>query len=145
MNLHVNDRVGYQGVDYRVEDVLTYAMTEGSLRLFRLEAAGAFRFLELPTSDADDRVLVLEEITGLDITAPPPVAIYQRGESFLLKLSGAAKVTGAGDDTKTCTLWRYRAAGGKVLQIEQWPDGVRMFAGASVHADMLEVRPAKDT
>ena len=34
------------------------------------------------------------------------------------------------------------AAGDQFLQIEQWPQEVRMFAGASVHLDMLEIRPA---
>ena len=61
----------------------------------------------------------------------------------LLKISGAAQVTAAGSGPAgLCTLWRYRAAGGQFLQIEQWPDKVRMLAGASVHLDMLEIRPA---
>jgi hypothetical protein len=142
MKLRLGDKVGYQGIDYRVDDILAYAVAECSLRLARLVAAGAVRFLECPTIDIDDRVLVLAEIEGIDITTPPPATIYHRGESYLLKLSGAAKVTAAGGDRQTCALWRYRAAGDRFLQIEQWPDRVRMLAGASVHKDMLEMRPA---
>ena len=142
MKLHVNDRVGYQGVDHRVDDILTYALADRSFHLARLEAASDVRFLETPTSDADGRVVVLAEIEKLDITTPPPATIYHRSESYLLRVSGAATVTTASGETRTCTLWRYRAAGDQFLQIEQWPEKVRMFAGASVHVDMLEIRPA---
>jgi len=41
-----------------------------------------------------------------------------------------------------CELWRYRAAGGRFLQIEAWPNKIRMLEGASVHRSMLEIRPA---
>jgi len=142
MKLRVKDRVGYQGIDYRVDDILDYALADRSFRLARLEAASDVRFLETPTSDADGRVVVLAEIEKLDITTPPPATIYHRSESYLLRVSGAATVTTASGETRTCTLWRYRAAGDQFLQIEQWPEKVRMFAGASVHVDMLEIRPA---
>lgn len=146
MKLKLGDSVGYQGIDYRVDNVVTYALADRDLRLARLVAASQVRFVEPPTSEASGRALVLTEIEGLDITAPPPATIYHHGESYLLKISGAAQVTtakgGSGSATGTCMLWRYRAAGDQFLQIEQWPDRVRMFAGASVHLDMLEVRPA---
>jgi hypothetical protein len=142
MKLHVNDRVGYQGVDYRVDDILTYALADRGLRMARLVAGSEVRFLEPATDGSADRAFVLAEIERLDITTPPPTTIYHRGESYLLKVSGAARVTDARGDARTCTLWRYRAAGDQVLHIEQWPEEVRMFAGASVHVDMLEIRPA---
>jgi hypothetical protein len=142
MKLRLGDRVGYQGIDYRVDDILAYALADRCFHLARLVAAGEVRFLESPTRYADDRVLVLSEIEKLDITTPPPATIYHRGESYLLKVTGAAKVTTAGGDPRACTLWRYRASGDQFLQIEQWPDHVRMLAGASVHLDMLEIRPA---
>ena len=85
MKLNVNDRVGYQGIDYRVDDILTYALIDRSLRVARLVAAGEVRFLESPTRYADDRALVLAEIAGIDITTPPPATIYHRGESYLLQ------------------------------------------------------------
>ncbi|HEY5282063.1 MAG TPA: DUF4178 domain-containing protein [Polyangia bacterium] len=142
MKLHVDDKVGYQGIDYRVDDILTYTLADRGLRLARLVGAGTVRFLEPATDGSADRALVLAEIAKLDITTPPPDTLYHRGESYLLKISGAATVTNAGGDTRTCKLWRYRAAGDQFLQIEQWPEKVRMFAGASVHVDMLEIRPA---
>ena len=142
VKLHVNDRVGYQGSDYRVDDLLAYALADRVLRMARLVAGGEIRFLEPATDGSADRALVLAEIEKLDITPPPPATIYHHGESYLLKLSGAATVTAAGGAARTCMLWRYRAAGDQFLQIEQWPEQVRMFAGASVHVDMLEIRPA---
>ena len=146
MKLHKNDRIGYQGIDYRVEGILAYALADRVLCLAHLVGPGQVRYLEPATSDDDDRVLVLAEIEKLDITTPPPDTIYYRGESYLLRLSGTAEVRGANGATDaapgSCTLWRYRAAGDQFLQIEQWPEKVRMFAGASVHRDMLEIRPA---
>jgi len=146
MKLNLGDRVGYQGIDHQVEAILTYALADRVLCLARMVGPGQVRqvrFLEQSVTGADDRVLVLTEIQGLDITTPPPVTIYHHGESYLLKISGVAQVTAAGSGPAgLCTLWRYRAAGGQFLQIEQWPDKVRMLAGASVHLDMLEIRPA---
>jgi hypothetical protein len=143
MKLNLGDRVGYQGIDHQVEAILTYTLADRVLCLARLVGLGQVRFLEQSVTGADDRVLVLTEIQGLDITTPPPATIYHHGESYLLKISGVAQVTAAGSGPAgLCTLWRYRAAGGQFLQIEQWPDKVRMLAGASVHLDMLEIRPA---
>jgi len=146
MKLSLGDRVGYQGIDYQVEAMLTYALADRVLCLARMVGPGQVRFLEPTTSDPVDRVLVLAEIDGLDITTPPPATIYHHGESYLLKVSGAAEVRGVGGGPGpmpgTCTLWRYRAAGGRFLQIEEWPGQVRMLAGASVHVGMLEIRPA---
>ena len=142
MKLNLGDRVGYQGIDHQVEAILTYTLADRVLCLARLVGLGQVRFLEQSVTGADDRVLVLTEIQGLDITTPPPATIYHRGESYLLKVTGAAKVTTAGGDPRSCTLWRYRASGDQFLQIEQWPDHVRMLAGASVHLGMLEIRPA---
>lgn len=146
MNLHLHDIIGYQGIDHEVEGLVDYVLADRVLRLVHMIGPGQARFLEPPTSDMADRVLVLSEIDSLDIATPPPATIYHREESYLLRISGAAKVGVAGTipnrQPGTCTLWRYRAAGGQFLRIEQWPDGVRMLAGASVHKGMLEVRPA---
>jgi hypothetical protein len=145
MVLHPHDIVGYQGVDYLVEGILDYKLAERVVRLACMTANGQLRFLELPATSLADRLLVLAAIDGLDITTPPPDTIYHRGESYLLRLSGSAQVTIAGNvpdrQPGACMLWRYRAAGGQFLQIERWADAVHMLAGPSVHKAMLEVRP----
>lgn len=144
VNLHLGDLVAYQAIDHRVEGVLDYAMSDRVLRLVAMVADGQARFLE-PVERAD-RVLLLSEIAPLDITSPPPAALYHGGESYLLKLAGETKVSVAGQvagrKPGPCKLWRFRAAGGQVLQIEEWPDGIRMLAGTSIHKGMIEIRPA---
>lgn len=146
MNLHPRDIVGYQGIAFAVEGVLDYQLEGSGLRLARLGGGGQVRYLEIPSNAMADRMVVLAEIAPLDITTPPPATIYHGGESFLLKLSGMATVLVTGNvpgrAPGPCTLWRYRAAGGRFLQIEAWPDGVRMLEGASVHQSMIEIRPA---
>ncbi len=144
MKLSPGDIVAYQAVDHRVEGILDYALPDRSLRLVSMVAGDKQRFVE-PVVVAE-RVLVLSDIDPLDMSSPPPDTIYHHGESFLRKLSGQAtvKITGqvAGRKPGTCTVWRYRAAGGQFLQIEAWPDRIRFLAGAAIHKGMLEVRPA---
>jgi hypothetical protein len=146
VNLHLHDTVGYQGIGFEVEGILDYDLGGRVLRLARLRGAGEVRYLEVPASDISGRVLLFSEIQLLDITTTPPATIDHGGESFLLKLSGAATVVATGStpgrESGACSLWRYRAAGDRFLQIESWPDRVRMLEGATVHRSMLEMRPA---
>jgi hypothetical protein len=147
VRVKLHDIVAHQGIDYRVGGIVDYRLDGRVLRLAHLVAGREARFLDLPADEATDRLPLLAEIEPLAITAPPPATIYHHGESFLLKLSGEAAVAITGDvpgrAPGTCTLWRYRAAGGRILQIEAWPDAVRMLEGASVHPDMIEIRPAR--
>jgi hypothetical protein len=146
VRLHLHDIVDHLGIAFRVEGLVDYRMDGQVLRLARLVGGGRTRFLDLPGDDMTDRLALLTEIPALDLTAPPPATIYHGGESFLLKLSGTAAVTIAGEVPGCvpgdCEVWRYRAAGGRFLQIEAWPGRIRMLEGASVHRTMLEIRPA---
>ncbi|MBN2574524.1 MAG: DUF4178 domain-containing protein [Deltaproteobacteria bacterium] len=146
VKMHLGDTVDYQGIAYRVEAITSYRLQGRTLRLARLVAAGEVRYLDLPGSDIEDRILLLAEIPSFDIATPPPAIIYHGGESYLLKLSGTARIESTdaarGGVESECALSRYRAAGGRALQIEAWPDGVRMLAGATVRQSMLEIRPA---
>jgi hypothetical protein len=144
LNLSRSDIVSYLGVDYLVEGFIDYALADRVLRLAAMVAPDQARFLEQPPSPMADRVLILSEVENLEISTPPPGAIYHLGESYLLRLQGSADVAISGQvdgrPAGLCSIWRFRAAGDQFLQIEAWPDRVRTLAGASVHRDMLEVR-----
>jgi hypothetical protein len=144
VNPKPNDLVDFQGTAFTVTGLVDFAMAGRHLRMARLAAGPDTAFVELPAHPGDPRVLLVREIPALDLTVPPPAAIYHAGESYLLQLSGPAAVTITGmvpaRAPGACTLWRYRAAGDRYLQIEAWPDGVRMLAGATVHQSMIEVR-----
>lgn len=150
VKLHVGDTVAYRTVDYRVDGVIDYVLGERTLRLVAMSvptsSSAGTRVCFVEPVVVADRVLVLCEIERLDIGAPPPATIYHGGESYLLKLSGEAVVSIAGRvdgrEPGPCKLWRFRAAGDQYLQIEEWPDGLRMLAGTAIHKGMLEVRPA---
>jgi hypothetical protein len=142
VRLHPRDIVAHQGVDYLVENVQEVVVGGRGWWRARLAGGGRIRHLELAADDLADRALLLDEIPALDISAPPPATIYHRGESFLLQVAGTATVKGSDRQTGVCQLWRYRAAGGRFLQIEAWDEGLRTLAGASVHLGMIEVRPA---
>jgi len=145
VQVRVRDIVDYRGTAFQVAGLLSYRLPDRTVRLARLVSGERVLYLELSASALADRAIVLAEIPTLDLTAPPPAAVYHGGESFLLRLSGVAEVTVVGDVPGRrggpCPLWRYRAAGDRFLQIEDWPDGIRMLEGASVHRSMLEVRP----
>ena len=145
MKLHLGDIVAYQAVDHLVEGIVDYSLGDRVFRLVAMVADGRTYFLE-PVVLAD-RVLLFSEIPLIDINSPPPATICHHGESYLLKMSGEVTVSIAGHVAGripgTCRFWRFRAAGGQFLQIEEWPDGIRMLAGTAIHKGMLEIRPAR--
>jgi hypothetical protein len=146
VQLHPRDTVDYAGAAWAITGVVVYRLAERTLRLARLRGPETL-FVDLPGNPASARLLVLAELPALDLTTPPPAAIYHGGESYLPQLGGTADITLTGEVPEVCgplcTLWRYRAAGDRYLQIEAWPTGVRMLAGATVHESMIEVRPAR--
>jgi hypothetical protein len=146
MKLRLRDIVSYQGRDFVVEGLLTYHVGGTSHRLARLVDGENVRWLEPLTDDLDDRTLLFQEITGLDVGTPPPDTIMYLGHTYLPRLSGQATVETAGRAPEragtTCEFWRYRAAGDRYLQIERWSDRTITLAGDSVHKDMIEVLPS---
>ena len=146
MKLRLRDIVSYQGKDFVVEGLLTYHLAGKIYRLGRLVDGDTVRWLEPITDDMDDRVLLFEEITGLDVGSPPPSTIVYESASYLPRLTGLATVEASGRVPDragaTCDVWRYRAAGDRFLQIERWPDRTLTLAGESVHKDMIEVLPS---
>lgn len=145
MKLRVRDIVSHQGRDYVVEGLLTYKLGGKTYRLARIVDGATVRWLEPLTGDVDDRVLLLDEITDLDIETPPPATISHHGKSYVPRLSGQAAVEIAGQVPErlagACEVWRYRAAGDVFLQIERWPDRTVVLGGESVHKDMVDVLP----
>jgi hypothetical protein len=146
MKLRLRDILSYQGRDYVVEGLLTYRLGGKVYRLARVVDADTVLWVEPLADDADDRLLILQEVPGLDLQTPPPSTISHLGKSFLPKLSGAATVEVAGKVPDrlagACEVWRYRAAGDVFLQIERWSDRTVTLTGESVHKDMVDILPA---
>ena len=146
MKLRLRDIVSYQGKDYVVEGLLTYRLGGKVLRLARVVDGATVRWVEPLVDDSDDRLLILDEFAGLDLSTPPPASISHQGKTYLPKLSGQATVEVAGKVPDrlagSCEVWRYRAAGDVFLQIERWSDRTVTLAGESVHKDMVDILPA---
>ena len=146
MKLRLRDILSYQGKDYVVEGLLTYRLGGKVLRLARVVDGSTTRWVEPLQDDADDRLLIFDEVPGLDLSVPPPSTISYQSKSYLPKLSGQATVELAGKVPDRlaggCEVWRYRAAGDVFLQIERWPDRTVTLVGESVHKDMVDVLPA---
>jgi hypothetical protein len=146
MKLRLRDIVSYQGKDYVVEGLLTYRLGGKVLRLCRVVDGSTVRWVEPLVDDSDDRMLILDEVTGVDLSTPPPSSISYQGKTYLPKLQGQSTVEVAGKVPDrlagSCEIWRYRAAGDVFLQIERWSDRIVILAGESVHKDMVDVLPA---
>ncbi|MDZ4694124.1 MAG: DUF4178 domain-containing protein [Deltaproteobacteria bacterium] len=146
MKLSLRDIVSHQGRDYTVEGVLTYKLGGKTYPLGRIVDGNDVVYFEPLMDDLDDRVLMLREVTDLQIAPPPPDSVSYNGQSFVRRLSGTATVsiTGKcpGRDAGACEVWRFRAAGDLFLQVEKWPDKVVALAGESIHKGMIDVLPA---
>lgn len=146
MKLRLRDILSHQGKDYVAEGILTYRIGGKVYRLARVVDGDTVRWVEPLLDATDDRILILDEVSDLDISTPPPPTISYQGKSYLPKLSGQATVEVAGKVPDrlagTCEVWRYRAAGDVFLQIERWPDRTITLAGESIHKDMVDVLPA---
>ncbi|HXU82924.1 MAG TPA: DUF4178 domain-containing protein [Polyangia bacterium] len=146
MKLRLRDIVSYQGKDYVVEGLLTYRLGGKVLRLCRVVDGSTVRWVEPLVDDSDDRMLILDEVTGVDLSTPPPSSISYQGKTYLPKLQGQSTVEVAGKVPDrlagSCEIWRYRAAGDVFLQIERWSDRIVILAGESVHKDMVDILPA---
>jgi Domain of unknown function (DUF4178) len=146
MKLRLRDIVSHQGRDFVVEGMVTYRLGGKVHRLARVVDGETVRWVEPATDDLDDRVLWLEEVTGLGIGAPPPSTVSHHGHSYLPRFSGVASVEVAGRVPDrvagSCELWRFRAAGDLYLQVERWPDRTVILHGESVHRSMIDVLPA---
>jgi len=145
MKLRLRDIVSYEGKDYIVEGLLTYKLNAKTYRLARVVDGVTVRWVEPLADDADDRLLLFQDVKDLDMSTPPPATISYRGASYVPRLSGQATVEVAGKIPDrfagTCDVWRYRAAGDLFLQIERWPDRVVLLHGESVHKSMIDVLP----
>ncbi len=147
MKIRVRDVVSYLGQDFVVEAVLTYALAGKTYRLARAADGKDVRWVEPLTDDMDDRLLVLTEVEDLEMDTPPPQNIKYKGSVYLPRMDGEAQVEISGkapDRTPgPCRLWRYRAAGDRFIQIEDWSGRVVALAGESVHKGMIEILPGK--
>jgi hypothetical protein len=146
MKLRLRDIFSYQGRDYVVEGLLTYRLGGKIYRLARVVDADIVLWVEPLADDSDDRLLIFQEVPGLDLTLPPPSTISYQGKSYLPKLSGQAAVEVAGKVPDrlagACEVWRYRGPGDIFLQIERWSDRTVTLTGESVHKDMVDILPA---
>jgi hypothetical protein len=147
MKLHLKDVVSYAGTDYLVEGLVTYRLGRRKRVLARLVDGKRTLWMEPPSDDLHERVLLLDEVHDLDMTAPPPANILFKGRTYLRAIAGQAEVVASGRTpgrvSGTCEVWRYRAAGDTFIQIEAWPDGLVVLAGPSAHQGMLQILPAK--
>jgi hypothetical protein len=147
MKLHLKDVVSYAGTDYLVEGLVTYRVGRRKRLLARLVDGKRTLWMEPPADALHERVLFLEEVHDLDMTAPPPANISFKGRTYLRAIAGQATVETSGQTpgrvSGTCEVWRYRAAGDTFIQIEAWPDGLVVLAGPSAHQGMLQILPAK--
>jgi hypothetical protein len=139
------DILSYLGRDYLIEGVLTYHIEGKTTRLARAVDGEVVLWVEPLTDDLDDRLLLLTEVSDLEIITPPPRSIVYRKSTFVPRWSGKATVEIAGQVpgrfAGSFEVWRYRAAGDLFLQIEAGAAAPFALYGESVHKGMIDVLP----
>jgi len=139
--------LSYLGRDYVVEGLLTYKVAGKVYRLARAVDGDTVLWVEPLTDELDDRVLLMTEVSDLDIATPPPSTISYRQAAFVPRWSGAATVEAVGNvgdrAAGTRDVWRYRAAGDVFVQIEAASPKPLVLYGESAHKGMIELLPGK--
>jgi len=91
MELHLRDVVSYTGADYLVEGLISYRLGKRKRVLARLVDGERVLWMDPLPDEIDERVLFLEEVHDLDMTAPPPANILFKGRTYLRVFAGQAR------------------------------------------------------
>ncbi len=150
MPIQIRDVLSFSGRDYVVEGTATYRVA-GKVQVFARALDGEIvAWFESPLDGEGtgaERLLVLHEIRDLDLTVPPPESISYHRLTYVQRLHARATIETSGNvperNDGAVQLWRYRAAGDLMLQIEEGSGRVFMLAGESVHRGMIEHLPGK--
>ncbi|HVR64206.1 MAG TPA: DUF4178 domain-containing protein [Polyangia bacterium] len=147
MKIQVRDVVSYLGQDYIVEGVATWMLGGKAHPLARAVDGEAVLWIEPALDDADDRLLVLREVKDLVMAVPPPHSISYQNLTYVQRWGGPAALQIAGSVPQRTPgahqVWRYRAAGDRILQIEEEGGRVHALAGESVHQGMIDILPGR--
>ena len=147
MKIQVRDVVSYLGQDYIVEGVATWTVGGKTYPLARAVDGDAVLWIEPVLDDADDRLLVLREVKDLVMAVPPPQSISYQNLTYVQRWGGPATLQIAGTVPNHTPgphqVWRYRAAGDRILQIGDEGGRVQTLAGESVHQGMIDILPGK--
>jgi hypothetical protein len=148
MKIQIRDVLSLSGRDYVVEGVVTVEVAGRTSTVARAVDGKAVLWIESPAAEssaANDRLLVLHQITDLDLSAPPPESISYRGVPYVLRLTGRATLAVSGlvpeRAAGSSQMWRYRTAGDLHLQIEEENGRLFMLAGEAVHRGMIDHLP----
>src|SRR5678815_4307160 len=92
MRIHPKDVVSYAGRDYIVEGTATYHLGGKTFMLARAVDGDMVFWIEALRDEADDRLLVLREISDLEIAVAPPESISYHDLIYVQRLSGRATI-----------------------------------------------------
>jgi Domain of unknown function (DUF4178) len=147
MKIQVRDVVSYMGQDYVVEGVASWTVGGKTHPLARAVDGETVLWVEPLLDDTDDRLLVLREVKDLVMAVPPPQSISYQNLTYVQRWGGPATLQIAGSVPNRTPgphqLWRYRAAGDRILQFDEEAGRVHTLAGESVHQGMIDILPGR--
>jgi len=151
MKIQIHDVLSLSGRDYVVEGLVSVEVAGKTSIVARAVDGTAVVWIESAAAGSsagnagNDRLLVLHQITDLDLSAPPPESISYHGVPYVLRLAGRATLGVSGVVPErvagTAQMWRYRTAGDLHLQIEEENGRLFMLAGEAVHRGMIDHLP----
>ena len=148
MPIHTRDVLSFSGRDYIVEGTVAFLLAGKRSVMARAADGETVAWVEFPDEEGKppaDRLLVLHEVSDLDLAMPPPESIDYHQLSYVQRLAARAviEIDGVVPDHAAGALqvWRYRAAGDRYLQIEEGNGRLFMMAGESTPRGMITHLP----
>jgi len=142
--LQLGDIVQYEGIDWVVEERLSYE-EEGDVWFdYLLQDQDTIRWLSVEEGDRVE-ICWMETITDLEVSHQPPAQLTYQGLTYRRRESGVALMTKldshASHHSVTCHYTDYTASNQHILSVERWNGDVEITVGKQIPASALVLLP----
>lgn len=147
-NLQIGDIVEYMGIDWVVEDRLTYDVNGYTWIEYMLQDGDNISWLSV---EEDDVVTVafLEPNNTLNVSENPPKQLNFAEATYTCIDSGIAQMTRQGTivrrNAETCQYFDYKSGTDKLLSIEFWDGDIEVTVGEKINPRSLRLLPGDGT
>ena len=143
-DLQIGDIVQHGGIDWVVEDCLTYNQSGFIWQEYLLQDGTRRAWLAVEEDDWVD-VQLVEPITTVDISANPTKELTVDDVIYRCVESGTASMTRKRNRTQsgvqTCQFFDYEGPNDKVLSVENWEGDIEVCMGDRISPSSITILP----
>lgn len=144
LTLQLGDIVQYEGVDWVVEERLTYEEDGDVWFDYLLQDRDTLRWLSVEEGDRVE-LCWMETITDLEVSQQPPAQLNYQGITYRRRETGIAQMTQLGNRlnlrSETCHYTDYIGPEHHILSIENWDGDIEITIGQQIRPDSLVLLP----